>query len=355
MAESRSAKNKRRFSLSSTSAGETRSVGEGVARELAQSEHIGEGDLQSIRMDRIRPSELNPRKLPVDATWIQELADRARREAGKGPGEPADDEVLEQLDSAIAAQSDVRVRTSLESLMLLARSIHNDRLISPVTVRFVEGRGYELIAGERRYLAHLLLGRKNIRALLRRVDTGNPADALKSEITSLMENIAREDLSIAEQINAIDRIVQAKQKMEPDWILNGVNLMRLLHLPRRTAYRYVEALTAPSEVRARIDDGTLDSFRSIEEANREHQTAEKAGATGIESQKTSGGVAKKTVQRVSIRLDEGDLRNLQELAVRALGNDEVARLGVDNVDWSDAKAAREAVSRLLDAVRSEGE
>ncbi|WP_081630739.1 ParB/RepB/Spo0J family partition protein [Thioalkalivibrio sp. ALE16] len=355
MAGTRAEKNKRRFSLASTSAGEKPSVGEGVARELAQSEHFGEGELQSIRVDRIHTSEVNPRKLPVDSVWIQGLADRARNALGRKSGTAADEAILEQLDQEIADLSDVRTRTALETLMVLARSIHSDRLISPVTVRFVEGRGYELIAGERRFLAHILLGRTNIRALLRRLDREDPNDVLKGEITSLMENIAREDLTMAEQINAIERIVDAKQRVDPDWVLNGVNLMRLLHQPRRRAYRYVEALTAPPEIRAQINDGTLDSFRSIEEAKREHEGAQTKAGSKDDPESPGRPAGKRSSSKVSIRFEKAELDLLRNLLIRALGEERARNLGIDEMEWGDAKTARAAFSKIFAALDDQGE
>lgn len=66
------------------------------------------------------------------------------------------------------------------ALQELAASIEKHGLIQPVTVKEVDGDTFMLVAGERRYRAHQLLGRTTIAAI---ITQGNPDEI------ALIENL----------------------------------------------------------------------------------------------------------------------------------------------------------------------
>lgn len=389
MAESKRTR-RRHFSLEGVT-GEN-SIGSGVARELAQEEHQGEGELQSLRVDQIRLNPNNPRSLPMGLEDVQEVADQARRNLDRDVKEAADAEVLDQADSLIQEMSDVRTRTAFERLLLLARSIHADRLISPITVRFSDDGKYELLAGERRYLAHVLLGRRHIRALHRRVDAENTEDMLRSAVTSLMENLAREDLTLAERVEAIEYIAESKRAASPDWQLSAKSLMSLLHFDRRLAYRYMTVLEAPDSIRQRVATGELDSFNKVEKAikelesqdrpnnegtgqttqrdegadNSQHPTSTPQDEDRAHAHKDAGGKtngdqepssSKKRGQRasaassrestLSLQIEADEIQALGAMIENALSDDARDSLSLNTVDWTDAGEAADAFRRAL--------
>jgi ParB family chromosome partitioning protein len=93
-----------------------------------------------------------------------------------------------------------RQRIDPDGLQELAASIERHGLIQPITVKRQEGReGYVLVAGERRYRAHELLGREDILAI---VTSGDP------EEISLIENVQREDLHPLEEAAAYARMME---------------------------------------------------------------------------------------------------------------------------------------------------
>jgi len=100
-------------------------------------------------------------------------------------------EVL-QIDISLIQANPVQARKLFdeESLAGLAESIERIGLQQPIIVRRSEGQEYVLIAGERRLRAHLLLGRPTILAI---VTTSQDSEAI-----SLIENVQRQDLNIAE-------------------------------------------------------------------------------------------------------------------------------------------------------------
>ncbi len=87
-----------------------------------------------------------------------------------------------------------------DGIASLATSIEHHGLLQPVVVRrHEEGKGYELVAGERRLRAFQSLGRATIPAL---ITSGNP------EELTLIENIQREDLHPLEEAAAVERLMQ---------------------------------------------------------------------------------------------------------------------------------------------------
>lgn len=115
----------------------------------------------------------------------------------------------------------------------LAESIAQYGLIQPITVR-KNGRGYELIAGERRFRASIAAGLKEIPAVIIEADNN------KSAILALLENLQREDLSffeIAESYKSLIRdqgMTQAEIASKMGKSQSSVaNKIRLLRLPPR--------------------------------------------------------------------------------------------------------------------------
>lgn len=95
-----------------------------------------------------------------------------------------------------------RLQMDPEELEELAASIRSQGLIQPVVLRKVEGGGYELIAGERRWRAAQMSGLGEIPAVIK--DIPDQAAAAMS----LIENIQREDLNPLEEANALARLIE---------------------------------------------------------------------------------------------------------------------------------------------------
>ena len=105
------------------------------------------------------------------------------------------------------------------SIRALADSIAQNGLLQPISVR-KQGRGYELIAGERRLRALTLLGESHAPCIV--VD----ADMQNSAVLAIIENIQRRDLNIFEEAAAIETLIstlsltqaQVAQKLRVDMI-----------------------------------------------------------------------------------------------------------------------------------------
>lgn len=119
-----------------------------------------------------------------------------------------------------------------DTLKELALSIKENGLIQPISVRPIE-RGFEIIAGERRFRAMTLLGYSAIPCIISQVDDTQLAEM------ALVENIQREDLSAIEEAKAFlvmienqaltqDKIAQKMGKSQS----SVANKIRLLQLPQ---------------------------------------------------------------------------------------------------------------------------
>lgn len=89
-----------------------------------------------------------------------------------------------------------------EALEELSQSIKRLGVIQPITVREVEGGGYEIISGERRYRASKLAGLTTIPAYVRTVD-----DTKLLEM-ALVENVQREELGALEIALTLRRLTE---------------------------------------------------------------------------------------------------------------------------------------------------
>jgi ParB family chromosome partitioning protein len=126
-------------------------------------------------------------------------------------------------------------QAELESL---AMSISETGLLQPITVR-QHGERYQLIAGERRWRAHKLLGRTSIETLIIQ-----SADA-DMAVLALAENIDRQDLTdyeIGKALRQVETLFPSKKK-----------LAESLGLNREDMYKYFAFEVLPQFVRDSLD------------------------------------------------------------------------------------------------------
>jgi ParB family chromosome partitioning protein len=120
-----------------------------------------------------------------------------------------------------------------ESLAELAESIRASGVVQPVVLRPAANGRYQLVAGERRWLASKRAGKNTIPAVVRQI---SHEQAL--EIT-IIENLQREDLNPMEQARAFERLSrefgltqeQIAQRTGKDRA-SVANFVRLMKLPQ---------------------------------------------------------------------------------------------------------------------------
>jgi ParB family chromosome partitioning protein len=134
-----------------------------------------------------------------------------------------------------------RTRMDEAELAELAASITANGVVQPILVRPLASGRFQLIAGERRWRASELAGKKTIPAILRQV-----SDEQALEIT-IVENLQRADLNPMEQARAFERLSR-EFHMTQEQIATRTgkdrvsvsNFMRLLSMPE-TVQKLVES------------------------------------------------------------------------------------------------------------------
>jgi len=137
------------------------------------------------------------------------------------------------LDALQPGKYQPRTRMDPGSLEELAASIKAQGVMQPILVRPVNGTGYEIIAGERRWRAAQIAALSEVPCLVREI-----ADEAALAM-SLIENIQREDLNPLEEAGGIQRLID-EFGMTHQQAADAVgrsrpaasNLLRLLNLAR---------------------------------------------------------------------------------------------------------------------------
>jgi len=131
-----------------------------------------------------------------------------------------------------------------EALQELADSIKVHGIIQPITVRRLARDQYQLIAGERRFLASKLAGLNSIPSYVRSAD-----DQQMLEM-SLIENIQRENL------NAIE-IALSYQRLISECSLKQDELGDRVGKNRATVTNYLRLLKLPHDVQIAVRDNKI--------------------------------------------------------------------------------------------------
>ena len=109
-----------------------------------------------------------------------------------------------------------------------------------------------VVAGERRYWSHILLGRTVIRAIYRQVDEKG------HRVLSIAENLARHDLSLKE------KVIGLKDLLEMDSEFTKVDhVMKLFGVRKSAAYMLLK-LTKDERYYSAVVNGQISQFRDID-------------------------------------------------------------------------------------------
>jgi len=152
---------------------------------------------------------------------------------------------VKELSINILVVSELNVRKTLTSdedetgISDLANDIRSNGLINPITVR-KSGDKYEIIAGQRRYLACKLLNRNTIPCSIVDVSTQ------KAEELSLVENVQRNPMTNSDKIKTYSKLYEVYNK-DIDKVISVVNISRI------TLTKYLKLSSLPEEVIKLLD------------------------------------------------------------------------------------------------------
>lgn len=132
-----------------------------------------------------------------------------------------------------------------EELADLESSLRVNGLLQPITVRqSPRGKGYELIAGERRLRAAQRLEWKTIPAIVKEVD-----DRMLLSL-ALVENLQRSDLNPIEEAEGYEQLIR-------DFALTQHEVAEIVGKDRSTIANMLRLLGLPASVRRLVWDGQL--------------------------------------------------------------------------------------------------
>jgi ParB family chromosome partitioning protein len=188
---------------------------------------------------------------------------------GKGlsaliPDAPEPRSATLEIDVDLISPSRVQPRTHVDPSGIedLARSIRSNGIIQPIIVRR-EGRGYEIIAGERRWRAAQHAGLLRVPVVVKDVPPGQEGKLLEM---ALIENLQREDLNPIEQ-------ALAYRRLGDEYELTQEQIADALGKDRSSVANTMRLLRLPGTVRDHVASGTLSMGHARALLGLEHEAA----------------------------------------------------------------------------------
>lgn len=193
--------------------------------------NIGSLNYKVVPLDVIELDPDNPRELIISPTDLPQ-----------GPKE-SDPYFVKKLEE-------------YESLSDLAETIRKYGVRNAVEI-YKHGDKYRIIHGERRYLASIIAEKKEIPA---KVLSEKPND-FDIRMLQLIENIQREDLTLAETLKNINQVIdEYKTHIDPNVEVNSTFLKGLINRSKAQCVNILSVLQAPKEIKVAITTGKLKSL-----------------------------------------------------------------------------------------------
>lgn len=142
------------------------------------------------------------------------------------------------------SRSQPRVCFSKEALAGLSRSIKENGILQPISVRRVFASKFELVAGERRLRAAIMVGFKTVPCVI--LD----CDETQAAVFALLENLQRANLDMFEEAEAIRNLVEV-------WGLTQEVVAKKLGKKQSTIANKIRILKLDEEERALIKKANL--------------------------------------------------------------------------------------------------
>lgn len=236
-----------------------------------------------------------------------------------------------------------------EKIGELAESIKEHGLIQPVVLR-KSGKGYEIVAGERRWRACRKAGLKEIPCIIKELTDE------ENMLIAIIENMQREDLNPIEEAEGISQMVTVFG-MTQEQVSKSVgksrpyitNVLRLLKLPQ--------------EVQAMVSDGQLSAgharaLAGLSSKKKQIELAEKIAAEGLsvretekllkeESTPAKRPAKRKAEKNADVKRVEEDLKTVLGTKVNLAMNGKKGKIEIEYY-------SREELERLIELLKTLG-
>lgn len=175
---------------------------------------------------------------------VEEYVKNEKAAESKGEkGEVAGEIVFIDINDIKPNANQPRKEFNEEKIEELARSIEIHGVIQPIMVRPF-GKGYEIVAGERRWRAARRAGLKKIPAIIRELDEQ------QNMLIAIIENMQREDLNPIEEAMALEEMIKT-------YGLTQEEVSKSVGKSRPYITNSLRLLKLPEEVRDMVSAGQL--------------------------------------------------------------------------------------------------
>jgi ParB family chromosome partitioning protein len=194
--------------------------------------------------------------------------------------EPAETGKPREIPVASIERNPFQTRTRFDERQLeeLAASIAATGVVQPILVRPLPDDRFQLIAGERRWLASQRAGKPTIPAMVRPV-----SDEQAMEIT-IVENLQRADLNPMEQARAFERLAR-------DFKMTQEQMAQRTGKNRASIANFLRLLRLPPEIQGKVEAGELTfgharALLALEAPEAILKAAQKVGALSMSVRQT---------------------------------------------------------------------
>jgi len=222
------------------------------------------------------------------------------------------------LDAISRNPAQPRTQFDPESIRELADSIRERGVLQPVLLRPVLPSGYQLVAGERRFLAAKEAGLETIPAIIR------PLTDREALLIALIENVQRENLNPMDEARAYYRLAT-------EYGLPHEEIGQRVGKDRSTISNILRFNNLPSEIQALLEAGSVSAgharaLLAIADVKAQSELAKSAAAHGWsvreleERARRLGTTRPSKPRRTPKRAFSAELMGLEDDLMRALGS-----------------------------------
>jgi ParB family transcriptional regulator, chromosome partitioning protein len=211
-----------------------------------------------------------------------------------------------------------RSRFDEAQLAELAASVAATGVVQPIIVRPIPGGRFQLIAGERRWLASQRAGKETVPAIVR-----HASDEQAMEMT-IVENLQRTDLNPMEQARAYEQLAREFQ-------LTQEQMAKRTGKDRASVANFLRLLRLPIPVQGQVENGELTfgharTLLALEDPETILKAAQKVTALSMSVRQTESYVqgilnpeSKASRSEQKEKVVDPNVREVQESLQRSLG------------------------------------
>lgn len=208
-----------------------------------------------------------------------------------------------------------RTKFREDALNDLAQSIKANGVVQPIVVRPLPNSRYQLIAGERRWLASQRAGKTTVPAIIRQVSNEQAMEM------TIIENLQREDLNAMEQARAYERLGR-------EFGLTQEQMAQRTGKDRSSVANFLRLLKLPPEVQGMVEEDKLSfghakALMGLDSPEAVVKLAQRVVTLSMSVRQTEGAVAAlmqpEAKPEKAVRAVDPNVREAERELERALG------------------------------------